>query len=109
MTVALFFRKVRPAIGDDEAKVSRAGVINAGVIHLVENAVTQSEPDAAFAADGRAETGFCAAGPTPGNTWPAGGEFPLNHVATSPCGQAAWIVLARPRSDRLDVDVPAVL
>src|SRR6185503_10035628 len=89
MAIPLFFRKVRRAIGDDEAEVASAGVIDAGVIHLIENAVAQSEPHAAFAADGRAEAGFRAAGPTSRNTRPAGGEFLLNHVATYPGDEAS--------------------
>src|SRR5687767_6570435 len=89
MGLALFFGKVRQTIRDDEAQVSGAGMINPRVVHLVENAVAQSEPHTAFAADGGTEAALRASGPTSWNTRPAGCELLLNHAPPSPCGEAS--------------------
>src|SRR5688572_9561852 len=89
MGIALFFRKIRQAIRDDEAEVAGAGVTDARVVHLIENAVTQGEPHPALAADGRTEAALRAPGPPSGNTRPARGKRLLNHVNTSPYGEAS--------------------
>lgn len=39
------------SIGDDQAKVSEAGLIDAGVVNLVEDAVAERKPDAAGGAE----------------------------------------------------------
>src|SRR5262249_23687405 len=46
--VTLLFREIAAAVGDDEAEIARAGIVDTGIVDLVENAVAQREPHTAF-------------------------------------------------------------
>ena len=70
----LFFGEKRSAIGDHEAKIAGAGLIDAGKIHFIDDAVTQSKPDFAMLVQGCANAGFGARSPARWNTGPARGK-----------------------------------
>ena len=69
--IPLFLGEVRPTIGHDEPEVAGARVIDARVVDLVENPVTQREPDTAVATDGRPEAALRARRPARRNPRPA--------------------------------------
>ena len=56
----LFFREEIAPIGHDESHIARAGLIDAGEINFVENAVTEREPDFAVLVERRSDAGFGA-------------------------------------------------
>src|SRR3984957_11663521 len=62
--VALLLGEEVCAVRDDQAHIADAGLIDAGVIYLVEDSVAQREPDAALVAQGRANAGFRAGSPS---------------------------------------------
>jgi hypothetical protein len=53
--VALFFGEEIAAVGDDESQVAGAGLVDAGKVDFVEDAVTQGEPDFAVLVEGRTD------------------------------------------------------
>ena len=69
--IPLFLGEVRSTIGHDEPEVARARAIDARVVDLVENPVTQREPDMAVATDGRPEAALRARRPARRNPRPA--------------------------------------
>ena len=69
--VALFFGKVIPAVGDDESQVAGTGLVYAGKINFVEDAVTQREPDFAVLVECGTGAGLGAGCPARRNTGPA--------------------------------------
>src|SRR5215204_998246 len=73
--MALFFREIAVISGDEEAKIAGARVVDARTVNLVQNAMTQGEPDATVAADGCAQTAFRARRPSAGNARPAGRKY----------------------------------
>ena len=48
------------AIGDNEAEIARAGLIDPGKIHFIQNAVAQRKPDLAVLVQCRPSSGFGA-------------------------------------------------
>src|SRR5690349_8219108 len=70
--MTLFFREIIAAIGDDEAEIAGAGIIDAWVINLVQDAVAERVPDAAFQLESRSDGALGARGPARRNTGPAG-------------------------------------
>jgi hypothetical protein len=73
--IALFFREIAVIAGDEEAKIASARVVDPRIVNLVQNAVTQGEPDATVAAYGCAKTAFRARRPSAGNARPAGRKY----------------------------------
>ena len=69
--VALLFGKEIAAVGDDESHVARAGLVDAGEVDFVQNAVTQREPDFAVLVERRAGARLGAGGPARRNAGPA--------------------------------------
>ena len=63
LAVTLHLGEEARAVGDDQAEVANAGLIDARVIDLVENAVADGEPDAARVGEGRADAALGARGP----------------------------------------------
>jgi hypothetical protein len=61
--VALFLGEEAGAVGDDQAEVADAGLVHAGVVDLVQDAVADGEPHAADRRQGAAHTGFRRRGP----------------------------------------------
>ena len=55
--VALLLGEEIVAVGDDESHVAGTGLVDAGKVNLVQNAVTQGEPDFAVLVEGRADAG----------------------------------------------------
>jgi hypothetical protein len=70
-TMALFFGEEPAAVGDNQAEVAGAGLIHAGKINLVENAVTQREPNAAVEVQRGADSGLGARSPARFDSGPA--------------------------------------
>jgi hypothetical protein len=48
---------------DDQLHVADTGLVNAGIIDLVEDSLAESEPDATLVAEGFANAGFRAGSP----------------------------------------------
>jgi hypothetical protein len=71
--VAFFLGKEIASVGDDQAQVAGASLVNAGKVDFVQNAVAGGEPDLAVLVQGRAGGGFGARGPARRNAGPAGG------------------------------------
>ena len=61
--VALFLVAKGFAVGDEELKVARVRLINVRIINLVDNAVTEREPEPATGVIGRANAFFGAGSP----------------------------------------------
>src|ERR1700722_3452168 len=120
LEVDLFFVAERFAVGDEKLEVARVGLIDGGIINLVDNAVAQREPDPATGVIGRAESLLGAGGParfdarraegrcvvagrhaglfraaasSPANSQP--GKSPMCSSVTSAGGQAAMILGSR--------------
>src|ERR1700730_6040253 len=70
--VTLLFREIAAAVGDDEAEIARAGIVDTGIIDLVENAVAQSEPHAACDRGRGADSALRARGPARENARTSG-------------------------------------
>jgi hypothetical protein len=70
--VALLFGEESTAISDDQAEVASAGLIDAREIDLIENAVTEREPNPAMEVEGSANPGFGARSPARFDSGPAG-------------------------------------
>ena len=62
--VALLFGKKSFAVGDEETLITRAGLIYAWVVNLVENPVTERVPDSAVQIQCSTDAAFCAGGPS---------------------------------------------
>src|SRR2546422_4873321 len=62
--VALFLVAKRFAICDQKLKVARVRLIDAWIVNLIDDAVTEREPEAATGMIGRAHAFFCARSPT---------------------------------------------
>ena len=69
--MALFLREERVAVGDDQAEIARAGLVDAGKINLVENSVAEREPDAAVQIERCAHAGLGARSPARFDSRPA--------------------------------------
>src|SRR6185437_10480875 len=100
---ALLFGEIAVAVGDDEAEVARAGLIDARIIDLVEDAMADREPDTAHPAERRADPALGARGPAPGNSRPAGrlpGQRhrrpPVPTAASRPARPAFLLLICRP-------------
>ena len=59
------------SVRDDQPHVADAGLVDAGVIYLVEDSVAQREPDVALVAERRADAGLGAGSPARRNSGPA--------------------------------------
>src|SRR5260370_42533125 len=70
--MTFFFRKKLAAIGDDNPKISSTRLVDTRVVHFVEDAVAESEPNFAVLVEGRADPVFGARGPAGSNPRPAG-------------------------------------
>src|SRR5579864_5635925 len=68
--VALLLRKEISAIGDNKSHVAGAGLVDAGKINFVEDAVAQGEPDFAVLVKGGADAHLGARSPTRRNAGP---------------------------------------
>ena len=62
--IAFFFVAKRFAVADEKLKVAGVWLIDVRVVNLVEDSVTEREPDTATCMVGRANAFFCARGPT---------------------------------------------
>src|SRR5512143_4011973 len=62
--IPLYFRKEFLPIGYDHPHVPHAGRVQARVINLVEDAVTDGKPDPAGQVQGCTDSTFCAGSPT---------------------------------------------
>src|SRR5512135_186415 len=71
--VPLLFREERAAVGDDHPQVAGAGQIDAWIVDLVDDAVTQREPDLAHEVERRPDPALGAGGPARRDPGPAGG------------------------------------
>src|SRR5579859_2950839 len=68
--IALFFGEEAVAVGDDEAEVAGAGLVDARIVDFVQDAVAEGEPDAADRGKRGADAGLGAGGPAWRNAWP---------------------------------------
>ncbi len=71
--VTFLFGEEIHSVRDDQAHVADAGLINAGVINLVQDSVTEREPHMAIAVEGGADAGFSAGSPARRNSGAAWG------------------------------------
>jgi hypothetical protein len=62
--IAFFFVAKRLAVADEKLKVAGVWSIDVRVVNLVEDSVTEREPDTATCMVGRANAFFCARSPT---------------------------------------------
>ena len=70
--MAFLFGEEFAAIGDDQAEVAGTGLVHAGKIDFIENAMTQGEPNPAVEVQGGADAGLGARSPARFNSGPAG-------------------------------------
>ena len=70
-TMAFLFGEKRAAVGDNQAEVAGTGLVHAGKIDLIENAMTQGEPDPAVQVQRRAYACFRARSPARCDSGPA--------------------------------------
>src|SRR6185437_4681335 len=70
--VAFLFREIIAAVGDDEAEIACASVVDARIINLIEDAVADRVPDAALRRERRADRTFGAGCPARRNARPTG-------------------------------------
>ena len=70
--VALLLREEAASIGDDETEIPRAGLVDARIVDLVQNAVAQREPHLTPCRKGRADAALGAGGPPSRNARPSG-------------------------------------
>ena len=61
--IAFFFVAKRFAVADEKLKVAGVWLIDVRVVNLVEDSVTQREPETATCVVGRADAFFCAGSP----------------------------------------------
>src|SRR5258708_40376994 len=73
--MALFLREVALAIRHNEAHVTGAGLIDSRKVNLVQNAMTEREPNAAMLVQCGANTCFRARSPTRFDAWPSRRKF----------------------------------
>ena len=66
--IAFLFGEEIRSVRDYHSHIADAGLINAGVIYLVEDSVAQREPDMAPVAEGRTNAGFRAGSPVRRNS-----------------------------------------
>ena len=78
--VTLLFGQPALAIGDDESQVADAGLVDAGVVDLVENAVAKREPDPATGTERGAHAAFRTGSPAGLDARPARCEGWSCHV-----------------------------
>ena len=71
VAVALLLGEEAIVAGDDQAEVARAGLIDARIVDLVQDAVAEREPDAADRGQRGADTALRAGGPAWRDAWPA--------------------------------------
>jgi len=69
--MAFLFREEIETIGDDEAHIARASLIDPWVIDLVENTVAGSEPDFAVPVQRRSSASLGAGCPARRDAWPS--------------------------------------
>src|SRR5436853_1563005 len=67
----LFFREELATVGHDQSHVACAGMIDTRIIHFVQNAMADSEPQRTCVAERRADGGLGAGGPARRNAGPA--------------------------------------
>ena len=72
VAVALLLGEEAIAVGDDQAEVARARLIDARIVDLVQDAVAEREPDAADRRQRGADAALRAGGPARRYAWPAG-------------------------------------
>ena len=106
--VALFLVAKCLAVGDEELKVARVRLIDMRVVNLIDNAVTQREPEPATGVIGRADALFGArspAGSIPGapNACEFSAAFGLLRVPSpprlvEPCGRNSTEFTDRPNA-----------
>jgi hypothetical protein len=100
--VAFLFREIIAAIGDNEAEIARAGIINARIINLVENTVADRVPDAALRRERRVEPALGAGRPACRNAGPAGSL--TAHLSAAVCGRMSRsTAAAKPSSSLVSV------
>jgi hypothetical protein len=85
LAMPLFLREITMAVGDDEALVPSASLIDSREIDLVKNSMAEGVPDSAVGIEGRANARFGARSPARRNARPAGRK------AVSRVGQLAFI------------------
>src|SRR5579871_837488 len=71
VAVALLLGEEARAVGHDQAEVANAGLVDAGIIDLIEDAVADGEPDAACVRQSRPDAALGARRPAGRNSWPA--------------------------------------
>jgi hypothetical protein len=81
--VAFLLREEIATIGDDEAEVAGAGLIDAREIYFIDNSVTNGEPHPAMLVQGCTNAGFGAGSPAWGNSGPAGCVTRIAHKVSS--------------------------
>ena len=69
--VPFFFGEVAMAVGENQAKIARARLVDAREIHFVQNSVTVRVPDARMWIERCADAGLGARSPTRRNSWPS--------------------------------------
>ena len=72
-TTTFLFGKEFTTVGDDQAKVAGAGLIDSRIIDLVQDAVTERKPNLAVEVQSGAYASLSARSPTGGDPGPAGG------------------------------------
>lgn len=91
--MALLFGEKIAAVGDNEAEVASARLVDARVIDFIEDPVAESEPDTAMTGQSGAGAGLRAGGPTRLDAGPAGGVLDLVGQCDNPCLGGVLIAL----------------
>src|ERR1022692_4968336 len=69
--MTLFFREPALPVGDNEAEIACARLIQAREVDFIQNAMTECEPNAAVQIQSRANSRLCAGGPARCDSGPA--------------------------------------
>src|SRR4029077_7829480 len=72
--VPLLLGKKASTVGDEEAEISSASLVDSRVVDFTQKSMTQGEPNRAVLVQGRARASLRARGPARWNPRPAGGE-----------------------------------
>ena len=104
--MALLLRQESPGAGHDQAQIADAGLVIAGIVDFVEDAVAEGEPDPAAREQGGAHPALGAGGPARLDAGPArsgGGVRLVGHRGLRVGGAAAAGVMAIPPARGLPV------
>jgi hypothetical protein len=78
MGIPFLFGKIASLIGYDQPHIKGTSCIDPRIINLVQDAMTDREPNAAACHQRSSNSGFGARRPTSGHTWSAGRSYGLS-------------------------------